>query len=104
MGEWSWQLEGPNYQWHSGNMTIIDETKATYTHRQGRVIFYAIDDQGKWEGHWVEDSGPVNCSDKKDGSTHWGVAILQFNDAYNNFRGTWDFCGDGVTYDLDGDR
>ncbi len=103
IGEWRWTWEIHGFR-KAGDMTIIDETKAPYGYRDGRIIFYAIDDQGKWEGHWVGNSGPVNCSDKKDGSTHWGVAILQFNDAYNNFRGTWDFCGDGVTYDWDGDR
>ena len=104
MGEWSWKLEAPSSREYSGNMTIIDETKATYTYGNGRIFFYAADDKGKWEGHWVENYGPRNCSDKKDGSTYWGVAIFQFNDAYNSFRGKWDECGDGVTYFWDGSR
>ena len=104
MGDWSWKFEAPSGREFSGSMTIIDETKATYTHRNGRIIFYAIDDQGKWEGHWVEDSGPLTCSDKKDGSSHWGVAIFQFNDAYNSFRGKWGNCGEGPQSFWDGDR
>jgi len=83
-------------------MTIIDETKATTTFKNGRIFFYAIDDQGKWEGHWVAETYKRHCSDKKHGSNRWGVAIFQFNDAYNSFKGTWDFCGDDVTYFWDG--
>ena len=104
MGEWSWTFGAPSGRTYSGEMTIIDETKATYTFRNGRIIFYAKDDQGKWEGHWVAETYKRHCSDKKHGSIRWGVAIFQFNDAYNSFKGTWDFCGDGVTYFWDGSR
>ena len=85
-------------------MTIIDETKATYTWSNGRIFFYSTDDQGKWEGYWVENAGQHDCSDKKDGSTDWGVAIFQFNDAYNSFSGKWNFCGSGEEFDWDGAR
>jgi hypothetical protein len=98
MGEWSWQYEVPSGRFYSGKMTIIDETKATYTFNNGRILFYAVDDQGKWEGYWVEDPGAHGCSDKKDGSYNWGVAIFQFNDAYNKFRGKYDFCGEGSRF------
>jgi len=81
MGEWSWQLQRPIGTALSGKMTFIDETKATYTYDSGRIFFYAIDDQGKWEGYWVENSGAHDCADKKDGSTDWGAVIFQFNDA-----------------------
>jgi hypothetical protein len=104
MGEWSWKFESVGGREHSGNMTIVDETKATYTYRNGRFIFYATDDQGKWEGHWVEDSGLSACSDKKDGSYYWGVVILQFDDAYTSFSGKYDECGEGHRYDWDGHR
>jgi hypothetical protein len=85
-------------------MTIIDEKKATYTYANGRIFFYAIDGQDKWKGYWVEDSGAHDCSEKKDGSTDWGVAIFQFNDAYNEFRGELDFCGVGSKYPWSGVR
>ena len=104
MGDWSSQMQQPTGTAVSAKITIIDETKATYTRANGRILFYAIDGQGKWEGYWVENSGAHDCSDKKDGSTDWGVAIFQFNDAYNSFSGKWDFCGDGDKYDLDGAR
>ncbi len=104
MGEWSWQYELPSGRFYSGKMTIIDETKATYTFNNGRILFYAVDDQGKWEGYWVEDPGAHDCSDKKDGSTDWGVVTFQFNDAYNSFSGEWDFCGLSLKYGWSGFR
>ena len=70
-------------------------------------MFYAIDDQGKWEGYWVEIHGPtgtLKCSDKKDGSFHWGVAIFQFNDTYTKFRGEQDYCGEGERDPWNGER
>ena len=57
IGEWWWQFGAPSGREYSGKMTIIDETKATSTWKNGRIFFYAIDDQGKWEGHWVNDTG-----------------------------------------------
>ena len=105
VGEWSWQLQYlPTSPTIGGQMIFIDETKATYTHQDGRIFFYAIDEQGKWEGYWVENSGARKCSDKKYGSTDWGVATFQFNDAYNKFTGKWDFCGEGEKWEWDGVR
>ena len=104
IGEWSWQLEARSDQWYGGKMTIIDETKATYTYQDGRIYFYAIDDQGKWEGYWVENSGARKCSDKMHGSNDWGVATFQFSDAYNEFTGKWNFCGEGKELEWNGAR
>ena len=98
------QIHTPNGTTVAANLTIIDETKATYTWMNGRIIFYAIDGQGKWEGYWVENAGQHDCADKKDGSTDWGVGIFQFNDTYNEFTGKWDFCGDGEKFDWRGAR
>ncbi len=83
IGEWRWTWEIHGFR-KAGNMTIIDETKATYGYRNGRIIFYAIDDQGKWEGYWVEALGG-RCLEEKYGSKKWGVMSYQFNDAYNKY-------------------
>ena len=104
VGEWSSQILQPTGIALSTKLTIIDETKATYEWTNGRILFHSIDGQGKWEGYWVEDAGRHDCGDKKDGSTDWGVAVFQFNDAYNKFTGKWDFCGDGEKFDWDGVR
>lgn len=104
VGDWNLRFHPPYGAPKSTKLTIIDETRASYTWRNGRIFFYSTNEQGKWEGYWVEDSGQNKCSDKKDGSANWGVNILQFNDAYNNFAGKWDFCGDGQRFDLDGAR
>ena len=80
-------------------MTFIDETMATYAYQDGRIFFYAIDDQGKWEGYWAR-----KCSVKKNGSADWGVVTFQFNDAYNEFTGQWNFCGEGEEWEWNGVR
>jgi hypothetical protein len=86
-------------------MTIVDEIKATYTIGNGRIFFYAIDDQRKWEGYWVQD-GIVgfDCTDKKDGSTYWGAVTFRFNDTYTQWKGEFDFCGEGRKYPWNGFR
>ena len=85
-------------------LTIVDETKAIYpSFRNGRLLFYAIDDQRKWEGYWVEEiNGP--CADKKDGSTYWGVLTIRFNETYTQWKGEFDECGNGRKYPWNGFR
>ena len=68
------------------------------------VKFNSADDSGKWEGYWVEDSGSHRCDTKEGGSHHWGVVEFQFNEAYNEFEGTWDFCGNGLKHGWKGKR
>ena len=68
------------------------------------VKFYSADDNGKWDGYWVEESGSQRCDTKEDGSHYWGVVEFQFNEAYNAFEGTWDFCGDGKKWEWKGKR
>jgi hypothetical protein len=104
VGEWNSQIEPPYGAPKSTKLTIIDETRATYTWRNGRIFFYSTDERGRWEGYWVEDSGQLKCSEKKDGSINWGVSIFQFNEAYNKFTGEWDSCGDGQRFGWDGSR
>jgi hypothetical protein len=87
-------------------MTIVDEAKATYPSNQnGRILFYAIDDQRKWEGYWVQDiDGGGRCADKKDGSTYWGAVTFRFNETYTQWKGNFDFCGVGRKFPWDGFR
>ena len=86
-----------------GKMSFIDKSNATYTANNGRLIFNATDDKGKWEGFWIED-GINACFAEKDGSYLWGVAIFQFSEDYSKFEGTWDMCGDDKTYSWTGFR
>ena len=105
MGEWSFRVQGPDCILEKAQMTIVDEIKVTYTpsYRTGRIFWYAIDDQRKWEGYWVEGA-QGNCADKKDGSTYWGVVIFRFNDTYTEWKGEFDICGEGRKYPWDGLR
>ena len=68
------------------------------------VTFYSADENGNWEGYWVDHSGRRPCENKKDGSHFWGVVQFQFNGAYNEFEGTWDFCGEGMKQGWKGKR
>lgn len=104
VGDWDMRIHAEFGSPKFAKLTIVDETKATYAWKNGRIFFYSTDAQGGWEGYWVEDSVQNKCSDKKDGSARWGVNIFKFNDAYNSFTGEWDFCGDGQRWELEGDR
>jgi hypothetical protein len=105
LGEWETEFKTMSNKSRSARMTIIDETKASYAFNGGRIFFYAVDDQGKWEGYWVEDDTPnMSCTEIKDGSNGWGVVVFQFNDTYSSFTGDWDACGKGIKYSYSGYR
>ena len=105
LGEWKTKTITLSGRFTSDRMTITDKSKATYGISGGRIFFYAVDDQGKWEGYWVEDYGPnMSCTEAKDGSNVWGVVVFQFNDTYSNFTGDWDTCGEGKKYAWNGYR
>lgn len=97
IGVWISKTEQENGKWITAKTEIFDSKKARYTTDNGRIFFYKIDDQGRWEGHWVED-GYEKCWEKKHGSYAWGVQIFQFNGAYTEYEGTWDYCGKGKKY------
>ena len=102
IGEWNDQYLRADGTWYWSTTTFINSAKATYTNPDGQIFFYLTDDY-KWEGYWVED-GPDECSEEKYGSKVWGVIVFQFNDDYNKYKGTWDLCGLGKKYPLDGLR
>lgn len=97
LGEWTTKWQTKSGGWSKPTpLTILDKKKATYSFRNGRILFYATDDPYRWEGNWVQDSSMVaNCETKKDGSIHWGVYSIQFNEDYTKFDATWDSCGEG---------
>jgi hypothetical protein len=104
MGEWSSIFQGSDCVLNKIQLTIVDETMATYpSYRNGRIFWYAIDDQRKWEGYWVDEIDG-NCIEKKDGSTYWGVVTFRFNDTYTQWKGEFDECGEGRKYSQDGFR
>ena len=107
IGVWSEKYEsstGVGGGMKTAKFTIIDETEGMYPN--GRVMFYAIDEQRKWKGYWINDTGnkTVMCSDEKGGSPYWGEQIYQFNETYNQYTGTWDVCGEGQKYKTSGVR
>ena len=94
LGEWTYKETTMEGHLLRGKMSIIDKTNAPYTANNGRIVFVAKDDNGRWEGYWIED-GSDACFAEKDGSKQWGAVIFHFNDDYSQFEGTWDMCGNG---------
>jgi len=103
VGEWTYKEETAEGHWIRGKLFVKENSIATYTANNGRIIFVASDGKGKWQGFWIED-GSEACSEAKDGSKHWGVTIFQFNADYSKFEGTWDMCGNGVELSWSGFR
>ena len=92
---------------HGGTMTsktIFGASGEMVYTPDGTVNFQSADDNGKWEGYWVESSAPQRCDTKKDGSHYWGMVLFEFNETYNEFKGTWDFCGEGKKREWTGER
>jgi hypothetical protein len=115
IGEWTDQYEttgggeipsGVDGKIKTTKIIIIDETRAIYPGLNGRVEFYAIDEQGRWKGYWIDEtlSKYFLCSEEKGGSPYWGEIIYQFNETYNQYTGTWDKCGEGKKYSTKGFR
>lgn len=104
MGEWITIFQGSDCYLVKTQLIIVDETKAILpSYRNGRILFYAIDDQRKWEGYWIDEIDG-HCADKKDGSTYWGVLTIRFDEAYTEWKGEFDECGEGRKYPWDGLR
>jgi hypothetical protein len=115
IGEWTDQYEttgggevpsGADGIIKTTKFIIIDETRAIYPGLNGRVEFYAIDEQGRWKGYWIDEhlTKYFLCSEEKGGSPYWGEIIYQFNETYNQYSGTWDKCGKGKKYAISGVR
>ena len=104
-GSWRSAVQTSTSWLSLGKMTFSGTDKATYTYRNGRILFDETGNNGEWKGHWVEENIPtIKCGNEIDGSDSWGVVILQFNDAYTRFRGTYDRCGNGRKNGWEGTR
>ena len=105
-GNWRTKIQISTGAWlPHGVMTFVDREKATYAFHNGRILFKEVNNQGLWKGYWIEATwGTVRCSIERDGSKTWGEAILQFDQTYNLYKGTWDACGKGQKYAWVGNR
>jgi hypothetical protein len=103
IGVWNVRYEIPYGSPLSSKLTIIDETGGTYSHL-ARVEFYAIDEQRNWKGYWTLETGFYACLEKKNGSIYWGESMFQFNETYNEYTGTWNFCGEEQKFATKGVR
>jgi len=103
VGDWVGEYETMKGGLKKDSITIVDETTGKDTLSGESTYFYSVDDQGRWEGYWVE-AGGWRCVEKKHDSNMWGVSIYQFNEANNEYEGTWDMCGEGKKYKMTGVR
>lgn len=105
VGLWTERFEMVNASTHTAQVHIVDENHATYTSpHPGRIEFYAVDEQGRWKGYWINQTGRYACAEEKNGSRYWGESIYRFNQTFNRYTGTWDVCGEGPNYALEGYR
>jgi hypothetical protein len=102
-GRWLSEWQSAGGQTTTAKTTFDDYGRmASIPHRF--ATFYAADESGQWQGYWTQEGGRHRCTTKQDGSEHWGVIQLQFDEAYNHFEGTWDYCGEGDKWDWKGKR
>ncbi len=86
-------------------LNLVDESRATYPVNGGRILFHSIDDQGNWNGYWVQRSGEKKPGRNVDDSIlAWGAVVLRFNFEYNEFWGKYDYYCDGKKYSWKGHR
>ncbi|MDH3452561.1 MAG: hypothetical protein OEN20_09075, partial [Gammaproteobacteria bacterium] len=102
-GDWNTRWQSMDGRWHTGRLRIADEARATFTGQNARLYFYAIGANRRWQGYWIEDR-PQACEQARDGSKFWGVAVFQFNQAYDRFEGSWDMCGESREVPWNGTR
>ena len=69
----------------------------------GEMVFSSAKDR-TWEGHWTRSPATESCVEEKHGTYYWGVVKITFDESYEHFDGTWDFCGDGKTNLIKGKR
>lgn len=102
-GRWLSEWQSAGGQTTTAKTTFDDYGRmASIPHRF--ATFYSADESGQWQGYWSAESGRHRCATKQDGSEHWGVVQLQFDEAYNHFEGTWDYCGEGDKWEWKGKR
>jgi hypothetical protein len=105
IGQWTERFEMVNGSTSTAQLHIVDQNHATYTSpHPGRIEFYAVDEQGLWKGYWINETGRYTCAEEKNGSRFWGESIYQFNETFNRYTGSWDACGEGHKYAVNGYR
>ena len=108
VGVWNEKYKTMSGKTRSSETTIVDNTSGTYillsSGMQGRLVFTSTAEPLVWKGYWVLESGSNPCSTEKDGSVYWGEQVMNFNETFNQFTGTWDNCGEGSKYSIKGVR
>ena len=109
IGEWKTRTTGPNGG-ASLALAITDRGEGTYEYLDGTLYFDSIDDETRtWEGIWTESyteswARGRECNTSKNGRDAWGAVQFQFNETYNAFEGSWDYCGQGDSWQWNGYR
>ena len=106
LGQWKERYKTIGGSIQSGKVNIIDEASGTYSSAgmSGRYEFFAREEPRTWKAYWLTDKGNYSCAKEKGGSVYWGEQIFQFNEAYNQYTGYWNICGEGTKYTTKGTR
>ena len=103
LGDWSETHEKRSGGSKTVKLTITDKT--TGTGSDGVLLdIYSSGDDYTWKAYWILESGIYACAEKKRGSPYWGEQVFNFNQAYNQYTGTWDSCGEGQKFWTRGNR
>jgi len=104
-GEWASVWESESGRTMTSKLKFDGSSEMVYIPDDGSTVnFQSAEDNGKWEGYWIESSGSQRCDTKIEGSHYWGMVLFQFNETYNEFVGTWDNCGEGKKFEWTGER
>ena len=108
IGAWQDQFEMMGGKTFKSETTIIDKSRGTFVvlgnGAQGRYEFYSTDDPLIWKGYWILENDSNPCATEKGGSVYWGEQVFNFNEAYDQYTGSYDHCGEGPKYSTKGVR
>jgi len=115
LAELPWELaegkwKGQSEKYRGGMMKVGMKFYATgkvHYMRSETLRFHTADDNRLWEGIWAKEPGffgKKSCPTAPDDADSWGVVTFQFNEAYTEFEGSWDYCGEGKKFKWTGKR
>ena len=106
IGKWSEKWESPGGQMMSSKVEISSETSGQYLDfYNSQVEFYAVEEPRIWKAYWINpDHGRYPCAEEKGGSKYWGEITYRFNETYTRYQGSYNTCGEGQKFSINGIR
>ena len=76
-----------------------ERVTGSYGENGGRVLLEVVGAR-RLDGVWVEEGPYRDCGSEVEGSNHWGRLVLEFDEPFSSYGGTWSWCSDQVSGDL----